>query len=68
MISFIYNFEGWYLEKAKIIKILDWPSCVNTHKAWSFIRVIIYYYVWIKDFIIIALLIYSLLQRNEEFY
>ena len=68
MVSFIYDFKGWYLEKAKVIKILDWPPCINAHEAWSFIRVVVYYYVWIKGFIIIILLIYSLLQRNKRFY
>ena len=33
VVGFICDFEGQYLEKAKIIKILDWPPCANTHEA-----------------------------------
>ena len=68
VVGFICNFEGQHLEKTKIIKILNWPPCVNAHEAWSFIEVVVYYYVWIEGFAIIASLIYSLLQRNEKFY
>ena len=61
VVSFIYDFEEWYLEKAKIIKILNWPLCVNTHEAQSFIGVVIYYCMWIEGFAVITSLIYSLL-------
>lgn len=33
VVSFIYNFEDWHSEKAKVIKILNWLPCVNAHEA-----------------------------------
>ena len=68
VVSYVCDIEGWHPETVKVIKILDWPACMDAHAAWSFIRVVVYYQQWIRNFAIIAAPIYQLLQKNNKFH
>ena len=54
-------------ETAKIIKILEWPSCHDVSKVRTFINVCVYYRIWVMNFVIIISLIYCLL-KNKKFF
>ena len=41
--------------------------CINIIEARAFIEVCVYYWIWIKDFVIIAQLIYILFKKNKAF-
>ena len=65
--SFICDLNDRSFETAKIIKILKWLSCRNVSEIRAFIKICVYYRIWIMNFVIIAALIYRLL-KNEEFF
>ena len=56
-----------FSEIAKVIKILEWPSCRNVSKVRTFIDVCIYYRIWVINFVIIASSIYCFLKIEEPF-
>ncbi len=64
IVGYICGVEGKSLDTAKVIKILEWKPCTNVTKARAFIRVCIYYRIWIEGFSIIAEPIYYLLQKG----
>ena len=53
-----YDVEMTFCEKhseaAKISKIMNWSSCKNLTKIRVFIRICIYYQIWIENFAIIT--------------
>ena len=67
IVGYICNINRCHLEKAKVIKILDWSLYVSQKEARSFLGVMVYYQVLIEDFTIIAALIYKLLQKKAFF-
>jgi hypothetical protein len=67
IIRFIYNTLRRYLNIFKIIKIVKWPFPNNIIEVKTFIRVTIYYKIFIKNFTIIAVSIYSLIRKRIRF-
>ncbi len=53
IIKFLYDYKRRYSKITKITKIVNWLSCKNIMKVRVFIKVYIYYWIWIKNFIII---------------
>jgi hypothetical protein len=56
--------EGQSLDNAKVIKILEWKLCSNIEEAQVFIRVCVYYRIWIESFSVIAEPIYCLFKKG----
>ena len=66
IVGFICGYNGRSLASAKIVKIIEWPPCQNTTEAKAFMRICVYYRIWVKDFVIIAEPIYRLLKKGAE--
>jgi hypothetical protein len=64
---FIYDVLERYPDTSKIIKIMEWLSPNNIAEARAFIRVAVYYKVFIKNFALIAAPIYSLIRKEIRF-
>lgn len=54
-------------QKAKVLKILDWPDSIDTTGARPFLGVCMYYRIWIAFFAVIAEPFYRILKKNSEF-
>jgi hypothetical protein len=54
IVGFVCGAEGRTPDSAKVIKILEWKPCSDVGEAWVFIGICVYYWIWIKDFSIIA--------------
>ena len=67
VVRFICNYDSQHSETAKIVKIVKWLSCTNIIKARMFIKICMYYQIWIKNFIIITQFIYILFKKNKVF-
>jgi hypothetical protein len=67
IIEFICDILERYPNIFKIIKIVEWPSPNNITEARAFIKMAIYYKIFIKNFAIIAALIYSLIRKEIKF-
>ena len=67
MIGYIYDFKGRYPDVSKMTKILEWPPLSNITTARVFIGVCVYFRIWIKYFILIAIPIYTLFKKKVEF-
>ena len=65
--NFIYDSNDRFSETAKIIKILEWPSCRNVSKIRATIKHCVYYRIWIMNIVIITFSIYRFL-KNEKFF
>ncbi len=68
IIDFICDNQKKYSETIKIIKILNWSFCIDLQETRSFFEICVYYHIWIKDFVIIAIFIYVLFKKEIEFY
>jgi hypothetical protein len=64
IVGFVCRAKGQSLDSTKVIKILEWKLCTDVSKAKAFIRVCVYYQIWIKDFFVIAELIYYLFKKG----
>ena len=67
VVRFICNYDSWHLKTAKIVKIVEWLLCINIIEAKAFIEICMYYWIWIKDFVIIAQFIYVLFKKSKAF-
>ena len=67
VVRFICDYDDQYLKTIKIVKIVEWLLCMNITEARVFIEVCMYYWIWIKNFVIIAQLIYILFKKNKVF-
>ena len=67
VIRFICDYDDWHLKTMKIVKIVKWSLCTNITEARVFIKVCVYYQIWIKNFIIITQFIYILFKKNKAF-
>ena len=64
IVGFVCRAEGRTPNSAKIIKILEWKPCTDVSEARAFIRVCVYYRIWIKGFSIVAEPIYYLFKKG----
>jgi hypothetical protein len=67
VIEFICDILRRYPNISKIIKIMKWLFSNNVTEAKAFIRVAVYYRVFVKNFAIIAAPIYSLMRKKIRF-
>ena len=67
IVGFVCDSDGRSPETAKVIKILEWPSCRDVSEVRAFIGVCVYYRIWVMNFVIIAAPIYRLLKNGEPF-
>jgi hypothetical protein len=67
VIRFVCDALERYSDIFKVIKIMKWPSPNNITEAKIFIRVIVYYRIFIKNFAVIAALIYFLIRKEIRF-
>jgi hypothetical protein len=65
--GFIYDILGRHFNTSKIIKIIEWPFPNNIVEIRVFVKVAIYYKIFIKNFAFIAALIYSLIKKEIRF-
>ena len=54
VVEFACDYDDHHSEVTKIAKIVVWSPCTNITEARAFIEVCIYYWIWIKDFVIIT--------------
>ncbi len=67
MIEFVCDVERRHSDTTKVIKILNWSSCQDAVDVREFIKICIFYRVFIADFVFIAQLIYAFLKKNVSF-
>lgn len=67
IVGYICDADGHHPDISNVLKILDWPECMDTTSACAFIGVCVYYQIWIKDFAQVASLIYHLFKKNVSF-
>jgi hypothetical protein len=65
--GFICDILGRYPNTFKVIKIVKWLFPNNIVEAKTFIRVTVYYKIFIKNFAVIAALIYFLIRKKIKF-
>ena len=63
-VGFVCGAEGRSPDTAKVIKILEWKPCSDVGEARAFMGVCVYYRIWIKNFSIVAELIYCLFKKG----
>ena len=56
----MYDSKKHHPDNVKILKIVEWSSCVSIVKAKMFIEVCVYYWIWISEFTHITAPIYYL--------
>ena len=67
IVGYVCDSNGRSPEAAKVIKIVEWPSCSNATEARAFLGVCVYYRVWIWHFAQAAAPIYRLLKPTVPF-
>jgi hypothetical protein len=67
VIKFIYDILKRHSNTFKVIKIIKWFSPNDIAEVKAFIRITIYYKIFIKNFTVIAALIYFLIRKKIRF-
>jgi hypothetical protein len=67
IVRFIYDTLKRHSDISKVIKIMEWPSPNNVTEARAFIKMAIYYRIFIKNFAVVAALIYFLIKKEIRF-
>jgi hypothetical protein len=67
IVGFVCDYLGRYSDFAKVIKIIEWVESLDVFQARAFIGIVIYYRVFVKDFVTVAVLIYALIKKNVPF-
>ena len=67
IINFVCDRTDWHFDSFKIIKIIEWKDCRNMTIAKTFMKICIYYRIWMKNYALIVEFIYRLLRKNESF-
>jgi len=65
IINYIYKLKRCSSEAVKTLKPVDWSLCNNIEDAYVFIDFCVYYWLWIKNFVLIAASIYDLFKKNR---
>ncbi len=60
IVDYICDCEDRHSNTIKIIKTLNWSSCQDLNDARDFLRICVYYRIWIEEFVVIAAFIYFL--------
>jgi hypothetical protein len=67
VIGFVCDILKRYLNISKIIKIVKWFSSNNIIEARTFVKIAVYYKVFIKNFALIVASIYFLMRKGIRF-
>jgi hypothetical protein len=67
VIGFVCDILGRHSNIFKVIKIVKWPSPNDIAEVRVFIRMAVYYKIFVKNFAVIAALIYSLIRKEIRF-
>ena len=67
IMKFICESEECFSETVKVLKIVKWSSCWSIKDAQTFIELCVYYWLWIKKFVMIVISIYDLFKKNHTF-
>jgi hypothetical protein len=67
VMEFIYNALRRYFNTFKVIKIIKWLFPNNIAEARIFIKMAVYYKMFIKNFTFVAASIYSLIRKEIRF-
>ncbi len=67
IVGYICDADGRHLDTSKVLKILDWPECIDVTSARAFMGVCVYYQIWIKNFAQFASPIYHQFKKNILF-
>ena len=60
----VMGLEGIKMEKEKVQEVLDWLTSKEVKDVQKFLRLANYYWQFIKDFIVIARLLYDLIKKD----
>jgi hypothetical protein len=66
VIKFICDALGRHSNIFKVIKIIKWPFPNDIAEIRAFIKVTVYYKIFIKNFAVIAALIYFLIKKKNQ--
>jgi hypothetical protein len=67
VVGYVCDIEGRKPATAKVIKILEWSKFPNERELRSFLGLVVYYRIWIKDFSRKAKCLYALLKNDVPF-
>jgi hypothetical protein len=67
IVGFICDALGRHPNISKVIKIIKWPPPNNVTEARTFVKMAIYYRIFIKNFTLIAAPIYFLIRKGIRF-
>ena len=67
IVGLVCDYDGCHPEQKKVLKIINWPVPECTKDAHAFIRIVVYYHIFIAGFSIIAASIFSLFRKNVRF-
>jgi hypothetical protein len=67
VIGFVFDILRRYFDIFKVIKIVKWFSPNDIAEVKVFIRMTVYYKIFIKNFAVIAALIYFLIRKEIRF-
>ena len=65
--EFICDVNGRHPNTSKVFKTFDWLEGTDVTSTCVFIRVCVYYQIWIKKIALVATPIYYLLRKNTSF-
>jgi len=60
----VIGLEGIKIKKKKVKTVLDWPTLKEVKGIQKFLGLANYYQQFIKDFAVIARLLYNLVKKN----
>jgi hypothetical protein len=67
VMGFIYNILRRHPDTFKIIKIVEWSFPNNVTETRAFIKITVYYRMFVKNFALIAAPIYFLIRKGIRF-
>ena len=65
IVVFVCDSEGRPPVAEQVRKIVEWPACRNVTEARAFIGICVHYLAWIKDFSVVAELIFRLFCHSH---
>ena len=68
IVGFICDILGRHSNISKVIKIVEWPPPNDISEIRAFIRIVIYYRIFVKNFTLITTSIYALIRKEIEFF
>ena len=58
--------EGIKMEEEKVKDVLDWPTPKGAKNVQKFLKLVNYYYQFIKDFTVIARLLHNIVRKDPK--